>query len=194
MLVQSVVSPQLFCLALVTPMAKTRQKKEQALAEVTALLKDARGVVFADYGGLTVKDMQELRRSLRQNGVGYEVVKKTLLSRALKAVGLTAVDTAVLQGMVSLATSATDEVEPAKQLVDFAKTHENLKVMGGVLEAAFVDRTKVMALAKLPGKQQLLGQLVGTLAAPLSGFVNVLQGNLRGLVQVLRAAAEKSKA
>ncbi len=170
-------------------MAKSRQKKEQSLTEVTSLLKDARGVVFADYAGLTVKDMQELRRALRAKGVAYEVIKKTLLARALKAAGLASVDAAALQGMVSVAVSGTDEVEAAKQLVEFAKTHEKLKVLGGVLEASFVDKAKVAALAKLPGKQELLGKFVGTLSAPLSGFVNVLQGNLRGLVQVLSQVA-----
>lgn len=166
-------------------MAKTRQAKEKVLSEVAAFLKKAKGLVFADYAGLTVKDMQELRRTLRSKGVSYEVVKKTILRRGLKEVGFDKVNVDNLKGMVSIAVSESDEVEPAKQVMAFAKTHEKFQVLGGILETNFVDAAKVKELAKLPGKQELLGQLVGTIAAPISGLVNVLQGNLRGLVQVL---------
>jgi large subunit ribosomal protein L10 len=166
-------------------MAKTRQAKEKVLSEVAAFLKKAKGLVFADYAGLTVKDMQELRRTLRSKGVSYEVVKKTILRRGLKEVGFDKVNVDNLKGMISVAVSESDEVEPAKQVMAFAKTHEKFQVLGGILETNFVDAAKVKELAKLPGKQELLGQLVGTIAAPISGLVNVLQGNLRGLVQVL---------
>lgn len=166
-------------------MAKTRQAKEKVLSEVAAFLKKAKGLVFADYAGLTVKDMQELRRTLRSKGVSYEVVKKTILRRGLKEVGFDKVNVDNLKGMVSIAVSESDEVEPAKQVMIFAKTHEKFQVLGGILETNFVDAAKVKELAKLPGKQELLGQLVGTIAAPISSLVNVLQGNLRGLVRVL---------
>jgi large subunit ribosomal protein L10 len=170
-------------------MAKTRQAKEKVLSEVAAFLKKAKGLVFADYAGLTVKDMQELRRTLRSKGVSYEVVKKTILRRGLKEVGFDKVNVDNLKGMISVAVSESDEVEPAKQVMAFAKTHEKFQVLGGILETNFVDAAKVKELAKLPGKQELLGQLVGTIAAPISGLVNVLQGNLRGLVQVLSQIA-----
>jgi len=78
-----------------------------------------------------------------------------------------------------------DEVAPAKILNDFAKNNEHLKILGGILENKFIDKMSVISLAKLPSKQELLGQLVGTIAAPMSGMLNVLQGNLRGLVRVL---------
>lgn len=174
-------------------MAKSRQAKENSLKAVTAMLDGARGIVFVDYQGLTVKEMQELRRALRAKGVALEVAKKTVLTRAFKGAKLEQIDVAGLQGMVSLATSAADEVEPAKELAAFAKTHEKMKLLGGVLEGAFIDAAKIRELAKLPGKQELYGKLVGTLQAPVSGFVQVMQGNLRGLLQVLRAAAEKGK-
>lgn len=171
-------------------MAKSRQAKEQSLQQVTRMLKKAKGVVFVDYAGLTVKDMQQLRRALTAKGVDFEVAKKTIMGRALKEAGLANVDVGSLNGMVSVATSGTDEVEPARELAAFAKTHDKMKLLGGVLEGAFVESTKVKELAKLPGKTELLGMLVGTMQAPVTGFVNVLQGNLRSLVQVLRAAAD----
>jgi len=173
-------------------MAKKRPAKEESVAKVVELLKSARGLVFADYTGLTVKDLQDLRRQLRAQGVSYEVTKKTLLGRSLKAAGLNEITTEALKGSVSVAVSQTDEVEPARILVGFAKTHEKLQLLGGILEAKFIDGAKVRSLAKLPSKQELLGQLVGTIAAPLSGFVNVLQGNLRGLVQVLKVLSNKN--
>lgn len=173
-------------------MAKSREKKSTELSNLTALLKDAKGIVFADYTGLGVKDMQELRRGLRKAGITYDVIKKTLLQKALSDSNLASVSLADIQSSVSVAVSAKDEVEPAREVAEFAKTHaDKFKVLGGVLEANFIPSAKVLELAKLPSKQQLLGQLVGTLAAPMSGFANVLQGNLRGLVQVLKAKAEK---
>jgi len=175
-------------------MAKSKISKVKTLSELTEMVKSARGMVFANYAGLTVKDMQELRRHLRAQGISYEVAKKTLLEKAFKDAGLTDINVKQIQGMVSLATSATDEVEPAKQVVEFSKTHDKFKVLGGVMESAFIDNTRVLALAKLPSKQQLLGQLVGVIAAPMTGLVRVMQGNLRGLVQVLKARSEKQGA
>jgi large subunit ribosomal protein L10 len=172
-------------------MAKKRQAKEKSIVEVTALLKGAKGVVFADYTGLSVKDLQELRRQLRVKGVSYEVTKKTLLAKALKQAGLESVSVTSLQGSVSLAASQSDEVEPAKLLSGFAKTHDKLKLLGGILELNFIDASKVGSLASLPSRDELLAKVVGSLASPMSGMVNVLQGNLRGLVQVLRAMSTK---
>lgn len=175
-------------------MAKSRVAKEKSLKDLAGMVQGARGMVFANYAGLTVKDMQELRRTLRTKGVDFEVAKKTIISRAFKDAGLAGIDVAALQGMVSLATSATDEVEPARELAAFAKTHDKMQVLGGVLDGAFVDAAKVKELAKLPSKHELLAKLVGTLQAPVSSFVQVLQGNLRGLVQVLRARADSTRA
>ena len=174
-------------------MAKTRTSKESAVGRVTDKLKSGKAVVFADFTGLLVKEMRELRAELRKAGVYYEVVKKTILKRGLKEAGLGSAEVDKLQGSISLAVSNEDEVAPAKTLVSFAKTHDKLRVLGGMMEKIFVDEGRVKSLASLPGKQELLGQLVGSLASPLTGFVQVLQGNLRGLVQVLRAAAERGQ-
>lgn len=173
-------------------MAKTRVSKEKSLKNLIELLKNARGVVFTNYSGLTVKDMQELRRALRAQGITFEVTKKTLLTKALTEAGLASITKDKLAGMVSVAVSTTDEVEPAKQVVQFAKTHEKFTVTGGILEATFIDTARVKELARLPSKQQLLAQLVWALSSPLAGFANVLVGNLRGLVQVLRARAQQA--
>lgn len=172
-------------------MAKSRATKESSVSRLTDQLKQGRGIVFADFTGLLVKELQELRRELRKAGIYYEVVKKTLLKRGLADAGFKEVSVDDLKGSVSVAVSEADEVIPAKTLVDFSKKYDKLKVLGGVMESKFIDDNKVKSLAQLPGKQELLGQLVGSVKAPLSGLVNVLQGNLRGLVQVLKAVADK---
>ncbi len=172
-------------------MAKSKQKKSEEVQNLTAALKGAKGVVFADFTGLVVKEAEQLRRELRKAGVTFQVVKKTLLKRVLEAVGLTDVSVDGMKGSVSVAASASDEVEPAKQLAVFLKGHEKLQLLGGVLEQQFVDAGRVAEIAKLPGKQELRARLVGSLASPMRGLASVLQGNLRGLVQVLRAASER---
>ncbi|MFA4936693.1 MAG: 50S ribosomal protein L10 [Patescibacteria group bacterium] len=172
-------------------MAKTRQKKESLVAEVAVMLKDVKGAVFADFTGLTVKEMKELRKGLREQGIAYEVLKKTLLTKSIKEAKLENISVDKFVGSVSLAASSEDEVAPAKILVNFAKTHEKLKVLGGIMNRNFIELEQVLTLAKLPSKQELLGQLVGTIAAPVTGLVRVLSGNIRGLVQVLSTLYKK---
>jgi large subunit ribosomal protein L10 len=172
-------------------MAKTRAVKEKAVGRLIDQLKTGKGIVLADFTGLLVKELQQLRAELRRAGIYYEVVKKTLLKRSLTEAGLKDVPVDEINGSISLAVSQDDEVLPAKTLVDFSKKFEKLKVLGGVMQAQYIDEAKVKSLAQLPSKEELLAQVVGTIRAPLSGLVNVLQGNLRGLVQVLKARAEK---
>lgn len=172
-------------------MAKTRAIKEASVSRLVDNLKSGRGIVFADFTGLLVKEMQEIRRELRKSGIYFEVVKKTLLKRGLAEAGLKEVPVDKIIGSVSVAVSSEDEIVPAKTIVTFAKKFDKLKVLGGVLESNYVDDNKVKSLAQLPSKPELLGKLVGSINAPLSGFVNVLQGNIRGLVQVLKAKTAK---
>ncbi len=174
-------------------MPKTREQKEMTAARLADMLRGAKSVVFAKYEGLPVKDIETLRRQAKEQGVVYTVVKKTLLRRALQAVGF-AVDPKAFDGNFATVVGKTDEVTPAKLVAAFAKEHEAMKIAGGVFEGKAMDAAGMVALAKLPTKKELLGSLVGTLQAPVSGFVNVLAGNLRGLVTVLGAIREKKTA
>lgn len=167
-------------------MPKTREQKEKAMQTLVETMKQSKSVVFANFQGLKVSESEELRRLCRKEGVEYLAVKKTLVSKALKDAGIEA-NPKSFNGAVSVVFGISDEVAPAQILAKFAKTHEAVKLFGGILEGAFIDAAKVTSLSKLPSKQQLLGQLVGTLNAPVSGFVNVLAGNLRGLVTALNA-------
>ncbi len=171
-------------------MPKTRQQKEATVGTLGADIKAAKGVVFANFQGLTMKDSDELRGACKAQGIRYVVTKKTLLQKAIQAAGFS-MDIKSFQGGMSVLASATDEVAPAQVLANFARTHEVAKIFSGILDGQLIDAVKVAALAKLPGKQQLLGQLVGTLNAPIGGFVHVLAGNIRGLVTVLGAIKEQ---
>lgn len=174
-------------------MPKTREQKEQAFSILVDSMKQSKSVVFANFQGLKVKESEELRRLCRKEGVAYVAAKKTLVARALKDAGIEA-DPKSFDGAVSVVFGLNDEVAPAQILANFAKTHEAVKLFGGILEGAFIDGAKVTALSQLPNKQQLLGQLVGTLNAPVSGFVNVLAGNIRGLATVLNAIKDTKTA
>lgn len=168
----------------------TKQQKKELVKELTQKANDAKSIIFVDYKGLKVKDIDEIKKSLREAKVEYLVARKTLLEIALKETGVT-MDVRGMDGQVAAAFSYEDEVVASKTLDKFAKTNENLKFFGGVLEGKVMSATEVKALAKLPSKPELLGKLVGTLNAPVSGFVNVLAGNMRGLVQVLNAVKEQ---
>ncbi len=172
-------------------MAKTRQQKEVSVKQMADILKTAKSAVFASVDGLKIADTDELRKNCRAQKVSYIVSKKTLLQRALKEAGVEVGDD-VFSGGVALIAGMEDEVAPAQIAAQFAKKRNVMKFLGGILEGKAIDVNMVTALAALPSKQVLLAQLVGTLNAPVSGFVNVLAGNLRGLVNVLNNI-QKSK-
>jgi len=172
-------------------MAKTKQQKKETLEHLQGNLKNSSALVFCDYKGLNVVDVSELRRLCREKGVNYFVAKKTLLKLALEKTGIADVDPTQMEGNLAIAFSKSDEVSAAKILNDFSKKHEQLKILGGVLENHFIDINEVKNLAQLPSKEELLAKLVGSLNSPVSGFVNVLAGNLRNLVNVLNAVKDK---
>lgn len=167
-------------------MAKTRQQKEQALVNLTDDLKNSKSAVFANFQGLKVKDSEELRQKCRESNISYIASKKTLLRNALKDLKLD-VDTKNFEGGVAVILGKEDEVAPAQIIANFAKKHEIVSIFGGILEGNFIDSKKVNELAKLPNKEQMLAKVVATINAPISGFVNVLAGNIRNLANVLNA-------
>jgi large subunit ribosomal protein L10 len=172
-------------------MAKSRKQKEVTLADLTDRLGKATSVVFADVKGLSVKDVSDFRTKAKKEKVGVLVAKKTLMRLAFKQAGYEGVDPATIQGSLVMITGSDDEVAPAKLTAEFSKDHEALKIVAGVFERKLVDAGAINALAKLPGKPELLSRLVGSLNAPLSGLVTVLSGNMRGLVNVLNAVKDR---
>ncbi|MFA7653693.1 MAG: 50S ribosomal protein L10 [Candidatus Magasanikbacteria bacterium] len=171
-------------------MPKNRQQKETTVKTLLDGLKAGKSAVFANFQGLTVSQTEELRKSCRQEGVSVLAAKKTLVHRVFEELGIKDVDPQAFTGGIATFIGTADEVAPAKLVNTFGKTHEVVQIFGGLLEGKYITAASVKSLAALPNKQQLLGQLVGTLNAPVSGFVNVLAGNLRGLVGVLNNIAK----
>ena len=169
---------------------QTKQQKEELVAQVVQDIKASKALVFADYKGVPVKELTALRRELMQAGSRWQVLKKTLLNIALEQSEVE-VKGRELSGQVGVAYSH-DEVTAAKILSEFKKNHKELPftIQGGALGAKALNEGEVAALAKLPSQHELRGQLVGTLQAPISGFVRVLNGNISGFVRVLKAISE----
>jgi len=168
-------------------MAKTRQRKEKDLDSLIKNFEGSKSTVFANYYGLKVKDVDELRKNCRKSGLKVAVAKKNLLRLAFKKYEI---EPKELEGEI-LAIFGTDEILPAKAAADFAKTHEPLKIIAGLMTGKWMDAAGVKTLARLPSKEELLAKLVGTINAPVSGFVNVLAGNLRGLLYTLNGIKDK---
>jgi large subunit ribosomal protein L10 len=168
----------------------TKAQKKEVVKGLEEKIKQAKSAVFVDYKGLGVKDTMELKKTLREAGVEYLVARKTLLEISLKNCGLD-VDVRGMDGQIAAVFSNIDEIAAAKIIDKFAKTNEHIKMLGGTLGTQVMNDAEVKALAKVPSKEELLAKLVGTLNAPISGFANVLAGNLRGLVQVLKAVSEQ---
>ncbi len=175
-------------------MAISRQAKEETLASLQDKLQRTKGLIFTHYQGLTVKDITELRRTLRQHDVELVVAKKTLLRKALAASGYDPAVMDRLEGSIALAFGFVDEVMPAKLLQQFAKDHPAVALIGGIVAGQVMDANQAVALAKLPGRDELRAKTVWILGSPLSGTVNVLAGPLRGLINILNALKDKQPA
>ena len=166
--------------------------KAAVVEEMKEKLQSAQGAVFVGFSGLSVADVTKLRRKFREGGVEYKIVKNTLTRIAADELGFNDLD-AVLEGPTAIAYSAEDTVAPAKILKDFIKETktEALTVKAGIADGQVIDAAAVEALASLPSREELLAKLVGSMQAPISGLVNVLQGNIRNMVYVLDAVRAK---
>jgi large subunit ribosomal protein L10 len=173
-------------------MAISKQKKQEDLQALTSELEQARGVVFTEYGGMTVKEIDALRKKLRAENVRYQVVKVTLLKKALAALGVKG-DDFKYNGPVAVAFSNEEETTPARVIKSMVKDNPKIVIDGGVFNKELIGKSVVEKLAALPTKQQLLGQLLSVLNGPARGLVTVLSGNTRNLVNVLNAIADKKK-
>ncbi len=174
-------------------MAITRDKKTTLVAELAELFASSKGIVGAAYTNLTVADMQQLRSAARENDVVVKVAKNRLVRVTLTANDkFKNADTQLLTGQLVYAFSSSDEVAPAQVVAKFAKSHPDLKLVVGFDDTGTtLDTATVNALAALPTKDQLRGQLVSVLAAPLCRFLFVANGAQQGFTQVLAQHAEQ---
>lgn len=172
-------------------MPKTRKQKEADVKNLVDQMNEAKSLVLTNYQGLTVKELEEMRSKMREQGVSYKIVKNTLFEVARAKSELKSAKMEQQAGQIAVAFGMEDEVSPAKTVYDFAKGHNNLEILAGILDGKYLAKSEVESLAKLPGKQELLAKTVGTIKAPITGFVNVLAGNLRGLVNVLNSIKDQ---
>lgn len=175
------------------PSDKILEQKKAIVSELAEKLKCACAGVIVDYKGINVADDTKLRRELREAGVDYFVVKNTLLSRAMKEAGIE-IDESVLNGTTALAVSKDDHVASARILCKFADDNSFFNIKAGFVEGKTISLNEVNDLAKLPSKEVLVAKALGGLNAPISGFVTVLNGTMKGLVVALNAIAEKQGA
>lgn len=161
--------------------AKIIESKQQIVTEIATKLKENVTTVVADYRGLNVAQVTELRKQLREAGVEFQVLKNSLVSRAAASAELGELDS-VLTGPTAVA-FGKDAVVPAKILNDFAKKNDALKIKGGVVEGRVVDAAQIQALAALPNREGMLSMLLSVLQAPIRNFA-----------LAVKAVAEKNEA
>jgi len=171
-------------------LSKQRERKEQVVGEIKQKLDSSSAVILTDYRGLNVSQVTRLRAELRKADVEYKVLKNTLTSLAAHELDLAGLDT-FLTGPTAIAFSKEDPVAPAKILTKFAKEFKVLEIKGGLLDGKIIDSASIKALADLPGREELLAQVLRGMLSPLSGLANVLNGPIRNLVYVLEAVRKQ---
>jgi len=170
-----------------------KAQKQQVVEGLQEALRQHADLFLADYRGLTVKEMTELRRSVAQAGGRVQVVKNRLLGRALGE-GERAALAARLEGPVAAVFAGAEPLAVLKALADFARRHEDLALKSGWFEGRLLGGGELVELSTLPPREELLAKLLGALNAPLSQLVGALQGVPRELVLTLEALARQRQA
>jgi large subunit ribosomal protein L10 len=170
--------------------ALTREKKVKIVSKIEDALEKAASIVFVNFHGLSVADATKLRGEMKKTNTGYTVVKKTLLRKVLGGLGYKG-NIPELSGEVAIAYGA-DQVAPAKSAAEFAKKFEGkFSLLGGILEGRYLDASEAKALALIPNRETLYGQLVSVLVGPMRGTVTVFSGVQKGFVVALSEIAKK---
>lgn len=165
-------------------MALNKIQKQKIIEELKEKIDRQKIIIFTDFTGIKVKDLTELRRKLKETDSELRVAKKTLTKIAFEQKGLE-IDIKKLQGEIALVFGYKEQISPAKTLYQFAETNPGLKISGGFLENKYKEAEEIIELAKLPSREELLAKLVGSISAPISNFINVLEGNIKGLINLL---------
>ena len=167
-------------------MPKSKVQKEQDLQELTDKLKNAKGVVFADYRGTTVKDLTKFRKDLTAEKVFAKVYKLSLVEKALKALGLEA--KLGFKTPVILAISQEDEITPARLVKTAGKDVKTISILEGLIEGKAFSKAEVETLGGLPSKDQLRSQLLSVFNGPISGFARVLDARAKKMAEAAPVA------
>jgi large subunit ribosomal protein L10 len=154
-------------------MAKV-ELKQPIVEEISGYIKDAQSVVLVDYRGLTVEQDTKLRKLCRENGVVYKVYKNTMMNFAFKGTDFEAL-APYLEGPSAVAISSTDATAPARVMGKFAKEAKALEIKGGVVEGVAYDAAGIASIADIPGREELLAKLLGSMQSPIANFARVMQ-------------------
>jgi large subunit ribosomal protein L10 len=168
-------------------------KKQEQVAELSELLSRSSSAIVSDYRGLTVTEIAAVRRSLREQGISYRVIKNRLGRIAAERAGLTELSP-LLEGPSALAIGQVDEVVLARSFLEATRPYRTVSVRGGVLRGRQIESAAVDRLAALPSREVLLGQLAGGMVAPLSGMASLLSAPLRNLGYALQQLAAQKGA
>ena len=177
-------------------MPLNKQQKKEIIKNIKEKIEKQKAMVVVDYKSLKADELFNLRKQLKEVNSELKVVKKTLTKICFKEnkiewnkekLDVNKCQPAIIFGF-------DDEISPSRVVYQFAKKNENLKILGGYIKATdayeFLSVEQITALATLPTREQLLAKLVGTISSPISGFVNVLQGNIKSLIWALNAIKE----
>ncbi|QQR83160.1 50S ribosomal protein L10 [Candidatus Peregrinibacteria bacterium] len=168
-------------------MAVTKQQKEDILTGLIDQFSRSKTVVFTGYRGLDVAGMSDLRRKLRATGSEVSVAKKTLMRIAAEKNDIHGLTREMMEGPVAATFSYEDELEGLKVLFNFAKQNDKLILLGGVVDGRVVGEEEIKKLAMLPGKNELIAKLMGSMNAPISNTVGLLGNLIASFVRVVNA-------
>lgn len=168
---------------------KVLMAKKKNVEEIKEKIQKAQTIVLMDYRGLNVEEVTDLRTQYRKEGVDYKVYKNTMMRFAFKDLGLEDFNEH-LTGPNAIAFGYDDIAKVAKVSSDFAKKNDKLEIKAGIIEGKIATKEELNQLASLPSKEVLLAQLLGGFNAPIQGFVNVINGPIRGLAIALNQIAE----
>ncbi len=169
-----------------------RENKEKVVAELKEKFESSQLGIIADYSGLNVKQVTELRKQIKETGSEMKVIKNTLAAIASKGTGFEKLDDH-LQGPVSFTFCYDDPVAPAKVLVDFSANNPALEIKGGIWDSNVISIDEIKKLSKVPPREVLLSKMLSSMKAPVSKTVNVLGGVLIKFMNVLKAIEENKK-
>lgn len=173
-------------------MSANFEAKKVVVQEITEKIKASKSVVFVDYNKLTVAEVSALRNKCRQANCEYKVYKNTLVRKAFNDLGFKDFD-ADLNGPTAIAFGA-DETAAAKLMVEAAKDYDGKVVLkSAFVDNAYVDKAGIKALASMPSREELVAKMLGSLQAPVSNFVGILNNLVAGIVRVLNAVAQKQE-
>ena len=154
-------------------MAKVELKKP-IVEEINSAVKEAQAVVVVRYSGMTVEQDTAMRKELREAGITYKVYKNTMMKRAFVGTAYEALNES-LEGPNAIAISTTDATAPARMVASFAKEIPNLEMVAGVVEGQFYDAKGMQAISQIPGREILLGRLLGSMQSPIANFARVIK-------------------